>query len=98
LSFVCAFRAKGGDDFPVDVEDLDAVVVGVGDDDAVGVADGHVVRMFKISWSRTRLAEFAHERTIGLENLGKIFLKIIICYFKCSCIKVTNNKLSPNIN
>ena len=62
---------EGGDDLSVDVEDLDPVVVRVGDDDAVGVADGDVVRVLKVPWAGAHLAELAHEGAVGLENLPK---------------------------
>ena len=40
-----ALASEGGDDFAVDVEHLDAVVVRIGDDHAVGRTDGDVVRV-----------------------------------------------------
>ena len=63
--------SERGDDLSVDVEDLDPVVVGVGDDDAVGVADGDVVRVLKVAGAGAHLAELAHEGAVGLENLPK---------------------------
>ncbi len=71
LPLPCPLLPEGGDDLSVDVEDLDPVVVGVGDDDAVGVADGDVVRVLKVARAGADLAELAHEGAVRLENLPK---------------------------
>ena len=49
---------------------LKSVVVWVGDDDPVCVADGDVVRVLKLTGLAAHRAELGHKSAVALENLG----------------------------
>lgn len=50
------------------------MVVGVGDDDPVGVADGNVMGMLQLPGLASHCAEFPHKCAIALENLDAMVL------------------------
>jgi len=50
------------------------VVVGVGDDDPVGVADGNVMGMLQLPGLASHCAEFPHKCAIALEDLDAMVL------------------------
>ena len=75
LTVFGSFLAEGRQDFAVDVKDLNAVVVGVRDDDPVGAANGDVVRMFELTGSVSQTAKLADKGAIRLEDLdAMVFL------------------------
>ena len=49
---------------------LKSVVVWVGDDDTVCVADGDVMRVLKLTGLAAHRAELGHKSAVALENLG----------------------------
>lgn len=69
LSFFRTFLSEGREDTSVDVENLNSVVVGVGDDDSIRIRDGYVVRVVELSDFRSVGPKFPDERSVGLENL-----------------------------
>ena len=89
LSLLGAFRTKGGQDFAIDVKDLDArnyiipvnsddccphlksMIVRVGNDDTICVADGDVMWMLKLSGLAAHRAKLGHESAVALENLTR---------------------------
>ena len=89
LSLLGAFRTKGGQDFAIDVKDLDArnyitpvnsddccphlksMIVRVGNDDTICVADGDVMWMLKLSGLAAHRAKLGHKSAVTLENLGR---------------------------
>ena len=52
------------------------MVVGVGDDDSVVVADGDVVRVFQLSGSVSLAAKLCHKCSIALEDLNSVILLV----------------------
>ena len=52
------------------------MVVGVGDDDSVVVADGDVVRVFQLSGLVSRSPELRYERPVALEDLNSVVLLV----------------------
>lgn len=60
----------------IDVEHLHPVVVGVADDDAVGVAHGDVVRVLQVAAQVAQRAKLAHERSVGLEDLNAVVVLV----------------------
>ena len=89
LSLLGAFRTKGGQDFAIDVKDLDArnyitpvnsddccphlksMIVRVGNDDTICVADGDIMWMLKLSGLAAHRAKLGHESAVALENLTR---------------------------
>ena len=64
-----AFASEGVDDFAVDIKHLDAVIVRIGDDDAVCGTDSDVVWVLQLARSVTQTAELTHESTVRLKHL-----------------------------
>lgn len=69
LSGIGAFRTESSENFAVDVENLYAVIVGVADNDSIGVTDGNVVWMLQITRFAAHDSEFTDKRAVWLENL-----------------------------
>ena len=69
MSCVSSFRSKSCEDFAIDVKDLDSMIVGIAHDDSIGVTDGDVMRVFKITGFATHHAKLPNKRPISLENL-----------------------------
>lgn len=69
LAGIGTLGPERGQDLAVDVEDLDAVVVGVGHDDAILVAHCDVMGMFQVAGFAPHDPKLANECTIRLENL-----------------------------
>ena len=76
LCFFGALASEGGDDFAVDIEHLNAMIVRIGDDDAIGRTHSDVVRVFQLSGPIAQTAELAHERPVRLEHLNTMVLLI----------------------
>ena len=77
LPRICAFRAESRQDFTIDIENLNTVVIGIGYNNSVCIAYSNVMRMFQVTRFTSHYTEFAHEWAVRLENLkNKVFLKI----------------------
>lgn len=66
----------------VDVEHLDTMIIRIGDDHAIRIRHGDVVRMLELANFVAERTEFAHERTVRLENLREKITAILKNYVK----------------
>lgn len=64
MSGIGAFRTESSENFAVDVENLYAVIVGVADNDSIGVTDGNVVWMLQITRFAAHDSEFTDKRAV----------------------------------
>lgn len=66
-----SFGTERADDFAVDVEYLNAVIVAVRNNDTIRVRHGDVVRMLQVAFLAAHYAELADKRAVRLENLQR---------------------------
>ena len=76
LSFLRSFRTECGQNLSVDVENLQSVIVGVGDDHPVRVTDSDVVRVLQLSGLVTHTAKLGDECSVALEHLDPVILLV----------------------
>ena len=71
LTSISTFWAKSGQNFSINVKNLNTMIIGVGYNDPVGTAYSYVMRMFQITRFTSHGPKFANKWTVWLEYLKK---------------------------
>ena len=100
LPRICAFWTESRQDFTIDIENLNTVVIGVGYNNSVCIAYSDVMGMLQVTRFTSHYTEFAHEWAVRLENLKNksVFENIFSLLFHDISFENQYNENIPRIH